>query len=406
MDLWLPPPEESFPKLTALARQWLDKRGPGADRFSRARVLEMKLSQSDQFQYSLQGQPRDVNLDPIEDFVQNNPRGHCEYFATALVLMLRSQGIPARIVLGYKCDEWNDLSKVYKVRQSDAHAWVEAYLAPGDIPRQLRWGNADPQRWASGAWLRLDPTPAARDHAAAGTMLAKIQDRLSWIDSLWSDYVMELDRQRQRQAIYEPLLRAVQTAAHNLFSRQWWSSLWVAAGKALHLSEWNGLAGWTLHVGLPLLVGLASSRGWGVNCGWPRGGYGGAGPAAPASGPRRTRPRVEFYRALEALLRAAGIGACPGPNAARVRPGGRFHLGKRKNEQIWRWAICRRQPPRRRVTGPDPVQVSAALDRIVAAFYRVRFGGLPLDNPEQEAVEHELAEIERWRRASRRRRFL
>ena len=206
LDIWLPP--TGLPNLTALAQQWLGKSGRRADRIGQARLLEAKLSQSERFQYSLQGQPRDANLDPIEDFVKNNPRGHCEYFATALVLMLRSQGIPARIVLGYKCDEWNDLGKIYKVRQSDAHAWVEAYLAPDDIPRQLRWGNDDPQRWAAGAWLRLDPTPAARDHAAAGSMLAKLEDRLSWIDSLWSDYVMELDRQRQRQAIYEPLLRA------------------------------------------------------------------------------------------------------------------------------------------------------------------------------------------------------
>ena len=52
----------------------------------------------------------------------------------------------------------------------------------------------------------------------------------------------------------------------------------------------------------------------------------------------------------------------------------------------------------------DPAQISAALDRIVEAFYRVRFGNLPLDNPEQEAVEHELAELDRSRKASRRRR--
>ena len=61
----------SLPKLTALARQWLANSGRRADRFGRARVLEVKLSQSDEFQYSLQGQPRDANMDPIEDFVQS-----------------------------------------------------------------------------------------------------------------------------------------------------------------------------------------------------------------------------------------------------------------------------------------------------------------------------------------------
>ena len=50
-------------------------------------------------------QERDPTIDPIEDFVTKHPQGHCEYFATALTLMLRSLGIPARVVSGFKCDE-------------------------------------------------------------------------------------------------------------------------------------------------------------------------------------------------------------------------------------------------------------------------------------------------------------
>ena len=123
--LQMPP----MPHLVEQARQWVAMCGTNAPRLNRARLLESRLSQSDRFEYSLQGQPRDPDLDPIEDFIVNNPRGHCEYFATALRLMLRSQGIPARVVVGYKCDGWNKLGKFYQVRQSDAHAWVEAYLA-------------------------------------------------------------------------------------------------------------------------------------------------------------------------------------------------------------------------------------------------------------------------------------
>ena len=102
-----------------------------------------------------------TRIDPIEDFVANNPRGHCEYFAAALALMLRSQGIPARVVLGYRCDEWNGPGKCYQVRQSDAHAWVEAYLAAGDIPPEMRWGNDDERLGGRG----MAP---ARRHAAVG----------------------------------------------------------------------------------------------------------------------------------------------------------------------------------------------------------------------------------------------
>ena len=76
-------------------------------------------------------------IDAIEDFVSNNPRGHCEYFATALALMLRSEGIPSRVVLGYRCDEWDPATQSFQVRQLHAHAWVEAYLAAERIPDAL-----------------------------------------------------------------------------------------------------------------------------------------------------------------------------------------------------------------------------------------------------------------------------
>ena len=264
------------------------------------------MNQSDRFEYSLQGQPRDPALDPIEDFIVNHPRGHCEYFATALALMLRSQGIPTRVVVGYKCEDWNKLGKFYQVRQSDAHAWVEAYLAPQDIPQQLRWGHG-PRRWSGGAWLRLDPTPASRDLLAGGKDLSKWQQGLAWIDSLWSDYVMEMDRQRQQEAIYKPAIKTIKDLAHNMFTRQWWRSVLGKIGNALNLRRWNGLGGWLLQVGLPLLVGLvlaglACRRAWqSARRLWRR------LAGRPAGSARRARPRVEFYRRFEALLARQGL---------------------------------------------------------------------------------------------------
>ncbi len=102
----------SLPNLVALARRWIAESGlPRQDRLGRARYLEQKLA-SGRYQYSLAGQHRDTRLDPIEDFLTKHPQGHCEYFATALTLMLRSQGIPARLVVGYKCDEWNERGRL------------------------------------------------------------------------------------------------------------------------------------------------------------------------------------------------------------------------------------------------------------------------------------------------------
>ena len=94
----------------------------------RARALEAYLSSQGGFGYSLAPVPRDRVLDPIEDFVTLHRVGHCEYFASALTLMLRSVGIPSRMVMGFKGGDWNDLGRFYQVRQLHTHAWVEAYL--------------------------------------------------------------------------------------------------------------------------------------------------------------------------------------------------------------------------------------------------------------------------------------
>ncbi len=65
---------------------------------------------------------------PVEDFLFSIRRGHCEYFASSMVLMLRSVGIPSRLATGYLGAEYNPFEGYYIVRQSNAHAWVEAYL--------------------------------------------------------------------------------------------------------------------------------------------------------------------------------------------------------------------------------------------------------------------------------------
>ena len=140
-------------------------------------------------------------------------------------------------------------------------------------------------------------------------------------------------------------------------------------GNVLNLRGWNGLGGWLLHVGLPLLLGLVLAglvcrRAWqSARRLWRR------LAGRPAGAARRARPRVEFYRRFEALLARRGLvrghGQTPREFAAAAAV---LSKGSEKT--------------------PDPFSV------VVEAFYRVRFGGLPLDNPQREAVEHELAELE------------
>src|SRR6202008_3744488 len=81
-------------------------------------------------------------LAPLEDFLFVQRRGHCEYFATALAILLRTQGIPTRVVNGFFGGEWNEFGGYYAVRQGDAHAWVEGYFPEA-------------------GWVMFDPTPTA-----------------------------------------------------------------------------------------------------------------------------------------------------------------------------------------------------------------------------------------------------
>ena len=90
----------------------------------------------------------DHRLDPVEDFLVNRKSGHCEYFASALALLLRSVNIRSRVVNGFKGGDWNELTETLNVRQKHAHSWVEAYVG-------LRTPDRIP------IWITLDPTPAA-----------------------------------------------------------------------------------------------------------------------------------------------------------------------------------------------------------------------------------------------------
>ena len=100
----------------------------------------MYLRESGEFSYSLKMDVADPTIDPVEDFLVNRKAGHCEYFASALAMLLRSVGIPARVVNGFKGGDWNDLAQILYVRQKHAHSWVEVYLGEDPEPTPPRSG--------------------------------------------------------------------------------------------------------------------------------------------------------------------------------------------------------------------------------------------------------------------------
>ena len=103
--------------------------------WEQAQRIEQYLSRNYTYTLDLVGIQQE---NPVDDFLFRSRRGHCEYFASSMVLMLRSLGIPARFTTGYLGGDYNPLEGYFVVRQSDSHAWVEAYLP------DLGWTTFDP----------------------------------------------------------------------------------------------------------------------------------------------------------------------------------------------------------------------------------------------------------------------
>jgi len=143
--------------------------------FDKAVTLESYLRSNYGYTLNLTGKLGD---DPLARFLFETREGHCEYFASAMAIMLRSIGIPSREVNGFLPGEYNDLGGDYIVRASDAHSWVEVYF-PGT------------------GWLTFDPTPAAPE--SAGGFRARLGQYIDWMELSWREWVINYDLNHQMQ---------------------------------------------------------------------------------------------------------------------------------------------------------------------------------------------------------------
>ncbi|HJT65484.1 MAG TPA: DUF3488 and transglutaminase-like domain-containing protein [Pyrinomonadaceae bacterium] len=169
-------PEPLDPRIVQLARTMiLDARA--RNRYDAAKAIEWQLQRD--YGYSLQ--MKATGPDPLADFLFNVKTGHCEYFATAMAILLRTHGIAARVVNGFLPGEYNDTAAAYTVRQSDAHSWVEVYF-PG-----------------TQSWVTFDPTPSAgRVEPVRTGLTAQLQKYAEAMELLWFQYVVGYDKQEQR----------------------------------------------------------------------------------------------------------------------------------------------------------------------------------------------------------------
>jgi hypothetical protein len=139
--------------------------------FAKARSIEQYLRT--QYGYTLE---MAASSDPIPFFLFERKKGHCEYFASAMAVMLRSLGIPARIANGFRNGEQSDITGSYLIRGKDAHSWVEAYI-PG------------------GGWIEFDPTPSG--DPPAKTIWARVALYIDAAREFWGDWVINYDFSHQ-----------------------------------------------------------------------------------------------------------------------------------------------------------------------------------------------------------------
>lgn len=187
--LRLPP---GNPRARAWARE-LAARGEGA--FAQA-ALQAFRSQG--FRYTL-NPPLLDRQDEVDQFLFSSRQGFCEHYASALAFLARAAGMPARIVVGYQGGEYNPVGRFWQVKSSDAHAWVEIWLA-----ESRQWLRVDPT--SAVAPLRLadgaeQSVPALRERGMAGLPPAWLRNlRQNWQAAgfAWQQWVVGYDAARQR----------------------------------------------------------------------------------------------------------------------------------------------------------------------------------------------------------------
>src|SRR5215813_363588 len=172
-------PSRLDPRINELAANVLRRAG-ARNGYDAARAIESHLRDNYAYTLDLKAGGRD----PLADFLFNVRAGHCEYFATAMAVMLRTQGVATRVVNGFLPGEYNEAAGAFTVRQSDAHSWVEVYFPQSD------------------AWVTFDLTPPAgrAPHVSTGlaAQLAKLSEAL---ELMWFQYVVGYDKQEQHSLI-------------------------------------------------------------------------------------------------------------------------------------------------------------------------------------------------------------
>jgi transglutaminase-like putative cysteine protease len=200
-------------RIAALAREWT---AGLPTELERARAIERRLRRD--FGYTLQLPSREVP-DPLAHFLFERRKGHCEYFASAMTVMLRDIGIPARLATGFQSGLFNPITDLWLVRASDAHTWVEAWL---------------PSR----GWTTFDPTPPDPNPPGYG-LLSRFNLYLDAAQTFWQEWVVGYDA-GQQGSLADRLEQTVRRLGLNWFD----TAVVLGSNWDARLAAWGRRNGW------------------------------------------------------------------------------------------------------------------------------------------------------------------
>jgi hypothetical protein len=324
---------------------------------ARARRLESFLRDSGQFSYTLQMDVIDRHIDPVQDFLDNRKEGHCEYFASALALLLRSIKIPSRVVNGFKGGDWNELTETFNVRQKHAHSWVEAYVGLG------------PDK--SPTWITLDPTPAAERResiAHVGGIAGNFRPLTDVVRHLWVFYIVGFDGERQDRLLYAPMRTIIHEIREKYITlgltlKRWFANVFHFRDVGAFVSIRGFVVSFvmlTLAAGLANLAFRLAQR----FISWLRG---------PAIDATSRSAGILFYRRLAQVLATYDLVRSPAETQSEfARRAQTFLTGQ----------------------GPLTQPVADVPEQVVDAFYRVRFGHLELEPASLDELDARLDTLE------------
>ncbi len=234
----------------------------------------------DNYRYSLDEAPI-LNPQPLESFLFETRKGHCEYFATAMVVLLRNLGVPSRIVNGFRGGDYNEIAGDLVVRARMAHSWVEVFIPDS-------------------GWSSFDPTPAAIEGSQQTRLFKTFNNCLDALDLFWGEWILGYD-----SLVQTSLFRGLEENAGNwvrLGQNAFYWTTWQFGEKLFRLtvSTWQAIrfvrAFWIV-IWLLLCVALFGCMVWFVRR---------KGPDKAVGQSRQMATAIQLYTALLRLLRSLG----------------------------------------------------------------------------------------------------